>query len=822
MAFSMGAGAASSSEKSATDFVKSFNRQIPINHSDFTILESQESRLYAVLLAKFGCLSTLIAPALQGNSQPLAQEVFRKRLIPGLELSVWKDDLTRHAVDAVVNAANEFLVHGGGLAGALVRAGGHEIQVESTATVAARGRIPSGEIAITGAGRLPCNLIIHAVGPQWQATDPQGCIHKLKCAIFNILHFVSYEKSIKTVAIPALSSGIFQFPLDLCTETILETIACYLHENQMVGNLKEIHLVSNEDPTVASFKTASEAFLGKNELGAWMSQETTPPVNILTVQGLTLQIVLGRIEQQMTEVIVNSVNPYDLRGGPLSTSILQKAGNELEWELTEQLGKPTSDSQSVLVTKGFELSCQNVFHILWDPKYRHLTLKKAVNECLEKCLELNITSISFPALGTGNIGMPKNTVAEIMFAEVLKFAKDHSKKKLTVKFVIFPGDLGTYTAFSAEMAKNSKMLSLNNHSVSHQCPREEQRENGLKNECPRIDLRGLNLEENYEAEAWIRKILTSQDQHVIENNHILYLGKKEHDFLSDLQTTSSVSISEVISVEKAKLEIKGAQDACIEVVLNIEHMLCDVQEEIARKKEQSLRSFSGQRTDQQGKPQDEMKEVGILFLRFQAIVTQELQDQRKQFEKYGLQVIKVEEIDNKVLMHAFQRKKKMMEERTHREPVSHRLFQQVPRQFCNVVCRVGFQRLYSVPCDPKYGAGIYFTRNLKKLADKAKKTSATDKLIYVFEAEVLVGSFCQGHPLHIVPPPLSPGAIGAYDSVVDNMSSPETFVIFSSTQAMPQYLWTCTQDPVWSKEYSSEPGAFNSSLLKFPGGSSVD
>lgn len=72
----------------------------------------------------------------------------------------------------------------------------------------------------------------------------------------------------------------------------------------------------------------------------------------------------------------------------------------------------------------------------------------------------------------------------------------------------------------------------------------------------------------------------------------------------------------------------------------------------------------------------------------------------------------------------------------------------------------------------------------------------------MFEAEVLTGSFCEGHQLNIVPPRLSTDAIDSHDSVVDNVSSPETFVIFSGTQAMPQYLWTCTQDHVGPEDYS--------------------
>uniref|UniRef100_A0A9L0SZI9 Poly(ADP-ribose) polymerase family member 9 n=1 Tax=Equus caballus TaxID=9796 RepID=A0A9L0SZI9_HORSE len=721
-----GAGAAASNDKSETDILEeNYTWQIPISHDDFQILKNNESQLCEVLQNKFCCISTLVSPAREGNKESL--QVFRKMLTHGLELSVWKDDLTRHAVDVVVNAANEDLIHAGGLAQALVKAGGFEIQEESTSLVSRSGKIPTGHIGVTRAGRLPCKFIIHAVGPQWQAKDRQWCMEKLQRAIINILNHVTYsDPYTETIAIPALSSGIFQFPLGLCTNIIVDTIKHYFQGKQAASYLKEIHLVSNEDPTVAAFKTASEAILGRNELDSSVSQVATPPSSMMVVNNLILQIVLGHIELQQT-------------------------------------------------------------------------LKSAIKQCLEKCLELSVTSISFPALGTGNIGMQKSTAAELMFDEVLTFAKQHLKRQLTVKFVIFPRELETYKIFWAEMAKNmSKLQGLNNYSVS-QWTGGEKRENGLKAKSPAITLMGPNPEKMTEAQAWIQRLLTLQD-HIIENNHILYLGKKEHDILSQLQETSRVSISEIISPGKASLEIKGAQADLIEVVMNIERILCKVQEEMARKKERDLWSLSGQWTDQQPKNWDEMKE--ITFQKHVVLSAEEIQDQKKRFKNCGLRVIKVEKIDNVVLMAAFQRKKKMMEERKNRAPVSQRLFQQVPHQFCEVVCRVGFQRMYSVPHDPKYGPGIYFTKNLKNLASQFKKTSATDKLIYVFEAEVLTGSFCEGHQLNIVPPRLSTDAIDSHDSVVDNVSSPETFVIFSGTQAMPQYLWTCTQDHVGPEDYS--------------------
>ncbi|XP_003894057.2 protein mono-ADP-ribosyltransferase PARP9 isoform X2 [Papio anubis] len=799
MDFSTVAGAAAYSEKSGTDAVgDKYSWRIPINHNDFKIFKNNERQLCEVLQNKFGCISTLVSPVQEGNSKSL--QVFRKMLTPRVELSVWKDDLTTHAVDAVVNAANEDLLHGGGLALALVKAGGFEIQEESKQWVAKFGKVLAGEIAVTGAGRLPCKQIIHAVGPRWMEWDTQGCIRKLQKAIVSILDYVFYVNiHIKTVAIPALSSGIFQFPLILCTETIVDTIQVHLQRKPLMSNLKEIHLVSNEDPTVAAFKAASELILGKNELG----QETTPSFNAMVVNNLTLQIVQGHIERQTADVIVNSVDPRDITVGPVAKSILQQAGVEMQSEFLATKAKQFQPSQLVLVTRGFNLSCQYIYHVLWHSEFpKPQTLKHAVKECLEKCIEQNITSISFPALGTGNMDIKKETAAEILFDEVLTFAKDHVKHQLTVKFVIFPTDLEIYKVFSAEMAKRSKMLGLNNYSVP-QSTREEKRENGLEARSPAINLMGFNMEKMREAHAWIQRILSLQNHHIIENNHILYLGRKEHDILSELQKTSSVSITEMIKPGRTELEIKGAQADLIEVVMNIEDMLCKVQEEMARKKEQGLWSLLGQWTNQQQNTQDKMKEN--IFLKCPVPLTQELEDQKKQFEKCGLQVIKVEKIENKVLMAAFQRKKEMMEGKLPRQSVSHRLFQQVPYQFCDVVCRVGFQRMYSVPCEPKYGTGIYFTKNLKNLAEKAKKISAADKLIYVFEAEVLTGSFCQGHPLNIVPPPLGPGAVYGHDSVVDNVSSPETFVIFSGMQAIPQYLWICTQDYVQSQDDSLGP-----------------
>lgn len=221
----------------------------------------------------------------------------------------------------MVNAANEELRHGGGLAQALVKAGGQQIQAESDMYIFRHGKIPTGETAVTGAGTLPCKFIIHAVGPRWAARDAGRCQAHLRNAVVNILNCVTLDyPRLETVAIPALSSGIFQFPLDLCTQIIVETIRLYFQGKQPASNLKEIHLVSNEDPTVAAFKTASENILGSNELGSSVSQGAILPFNemvasqgailpfnTMVVNRMTLQIVQDHIERQQVSLCSSSL-----------------------------------------------------------------------------------------------------------------------------------------------------------------------------------------------------------------------------------------------------------------------------------------------------------------------------------------------------------------------------------------------------------------------------------------------------------------------------------------------------------------------------------
>jgi O-acetyl-ADP-ribose deacetylase len=118
-------------------------------------------------------------------------------------------DLTEQEVDAIVNAANEALAPGGGVCGAIYRAGGQEIFDEA----ARFGGCPTGDARATGGGRLLAKHVIHAVGPVWQgglAGEPQ-----LLASAYRRSLEVAEELGCRTVAFPALSTGIYAFPVEL-------------------------------------------------------------------------------------------------------------------------------------------------------------------------------------------------------------------------------------------------------------------------------------------------------------------------------------------------------------------------------------------------------------------------------------------------------------------------------------------------------------------------------------------------------------------------------------------------------------------------------
>ncbi len=146
-----------------------------------------------------------------------------EKKIGAATISLVSEDLTERDVDAIVNAANSSLQHGGGVAGAIVRKGGKVIQEESDAI----GFVPVGGAAMTGAGKLKARHVIHAVGPRMGEGDEDN---KLAKAIAGVLALAT-EKGLASISVPAISAGIFGFPKDRCARILVGGAAAFLRAN---------------------------------------------------------------------------------------------------------------------------------------------------------------------------------------------------------------------------------------------------------------------------------------------------------------------------------------------------------------------------------------------------------------------------------------------------------------------------------------------------------------------------------------------------------------------------------------------------------------
>jgi O-acetyl-ADP-ribose deacetylase len=181
-------------------------------------------------------------------------QVLRERaLSTGQRMQIVQGDLTEETVDAIVNAANAKLQHGGGVAAAIVRRGGPEIQAESDAWVRNHGPVSHAEPAYTRAGSLPSRYIIHAVGPVWGEGDEDT---KLQAAVQGSLEVAS-RLDLSTMALPAISTGIFGFPKERAAGIILTTIRDYFLHNPTL-NLKLVRLTLFDRPTIQAFTKAWE------------------------------------------------------------------------------------------------------------------------------------------------------------------------------------------------------------------------------------------------------------------------------------------------------------------------------------------------------------------------------------------------------------------------------------------------------------------------------------------------------------------------------------------------------------------------------------
>ncbi|XP_028840585.1 protein mono-ADP-ribosyltransferase PARP14-like [Denticeps clupeoides] len=414
----------------------------------------------------------------------------------GVQIIVSKANICSFEADAVVNASNEDLAHIGGLALALLNAAGPQLQEECNLHIKKKGKLSAGDAVVTKAGNLPNKCVVHAVGPRYHSMDKPTAVRKLKQAVRESLN-LAIDNQCSSVAMPAISSGIFGFPLDLCADTIAKTLRDYFENSFNGGVLTKVYLVNNDDKTVnAMAEAVKSVFKDMNPRseweeahswrhdgqrkehrkrriddhggtshqhhssheGRWSYGESKSQEDIesrRTSKGLLMLLRKGNIQDASTRVIVNTVaTNLELSQGAISKALLQAAGPKLQAAVLDK--KQATGYGSVVVTDGYQLRCQKVFHAIcppWDSGNGNAekVLRTIMQNCLVEAENQRMNSITFPAIGTGNLGFPKDLVSAIMLEEAENFSSKNSPQHLhEVAILLHPSDQGSIESFSRE------------------------------------------------------------------------------------------------------------------------------------------------------------------------------------------------------------------------------------------------------------------------------------------------------------------------------------------------------------------------------------
>ncbi|XP_041355403.1 protein mono-ADP-ribosyltransferase PARP15-like [Gigantopelta aegis] len=533
-----------------------------------------------------------------------------------------------------------------------------------------------------------------------------------------------------------------------------------------------------------------------------------------------VSFVVGDLVKQNVDVIVNSTgNWLYLGNGPLSKIVLKAAGPRIQQEC--QINYPNGiKSWGVAVTSGGNINCQQIYHI-------SLKYKNIMNRLLEKADSTGHTSIAFPVLGTGLIQYPSDKVVKSLYETAMAFHGNHLKNIL---FVVHPKDFANRKAFEKEELNHIQLeehildeiirrgaacsISLVKGDIANQNV-----DVIINSTSPKLDSMGGSLAraggdtllQEYKTKypngiksgeiAAFREQIddcflkaasdgvtsmafpvlgTGVDKYPVDvvskvifesfddfnnNNRNTSLQDKHHDEFMDLFTLCALLYPEQEHTEG----------------ISYHHDMVEIQTEETR---QSWNDMS------------KGEYFKLIQLPTQTIEYKSVEQNFKATLSSDVDINKIERVQNKTLRDQYSIMKRDFQEKNRRLQNERTLWHGTSSESTNSINTCGFNRSFCGKNATAYGNGTYFATNSSYSADDTYSPPDSEGYKYVYQALVLTGDFTEGRFGIRVPPqkPYSSSHI-RFDSVVDRKQNPNMFVIFSDTQAYPEYLITFSQDP---------------------------
>ncbi|XP_010864243.2 protein mono-ADP-ribosyltransferase PARP14 [Esox lucius] len=415
----------------------------------------------------------------------------------GLQVVVRQGDITKEKADALVNAANGDLDHGGGVAAALSRAGGPEVQQASRDLVRQVGRLATGRVVETTGGKLPCKMLLHAVGPVGGSGNERPLLEK---TVKTALHLAE-TLQLQTLAMPCISSGIFGVPLKVCSEAIVSAVRDFGREQRV---LTKVTLIDVRTEVVRAMQEACDRLLlgrGESSERDGGSRTTTTTTNtshgdtdtytrgaVASEACVQVEIVQGTIEKQQVNALVSPMVGSDPLSSRVGNLLSEAAGPEMMAAFLRESGGQSMPGEKILVEGLPGFSSGRVFFLNcapWDNNPQGpavQALGRGVKRILTSCENQGFRSVAFPVVGTGVVlGFPHQVAAQVLLGAIHEYEQTRTTRTpFLVRIVILPSDRESAMAFQTSQSN--------------------------------LNLRGFQLKANPDQASFYRHVSTTQDE----------------------------------------------------------------------------------------------------------------------------------------------------------------------------------------------------------------------------------------------------------------------------------------------------------------------
>uniref|UniRef100_A0A3P9JSG3 Poly [ADP-ribose] polymerase n=1 Tax=Oryzias latipes TaxID=8090 RepID=A0A3P9JSG3_ORYLA len=526
--------------------------------------QEKENMYLSSLKSETGCLVQLVDEVVQGLEDAI------------------KQDLLCPFVTLVLDGGN-----------AILNVAGPKLQQLVMAQKAAG---TEGEIIITDGCNLKSQKVFHAVATKWD--NGKGAAEQVLSGIFKGCLEKAENGNLTSISIPAIGTGNLGFPKTLVASMMLDKIVEFCSQAQP-KHLKRVEIVifAGDAPTIQEFTKEFMQKFPNASVGSDIksSSQTTGPFSKVTTSStgmhettmgnVTIQVVTGDITKETTDVIVNSSDEkFTLKSG-VSKAILDAAGQAVEQEC-QTCGAQTNSG--MILTQPGNLKCKKILHLTGqtDP----VKVQKVVKDALEMCAKQSFTSVSFPAIGTGQGNVQAGKVADAMLDAVIDVLSQNPSSTLkTVRIIIFQQQMlkDFYNSMQQREAGEQQEKATVPSSIGQrlkslflsQNEEKQKKEDDIsivpvKPDPACFHICGGTQSKVNAAKKWITDLISNEQTTIpITDNAILDLTKADCQHINGIQKKMGVTIQMENKNSQTSLIVEGLSRDVIKALREIDDIL---------------------------------------------------------------------------------------------------------------------------------------------------------------------------------------------------------------------------------------------------------